>query len=236
MRSQASARARRTRATLLCAMLGFAVVSSLAAADTPPRADPDSVGTVEGRLTREGKPAAYAVVDLVGLRMGTMTDDDGRFRLTGVPVGSRSIVFRAFSCEPLTVSVTVRRGSVTRLDTTHLGIQPFADNDRSVPADFMANPEERARVGSRCRVHWRITLRSDTVAIHHGITGYSPGSGGEERERFPNAREWWPGGCVVDGTTRTEVAYCRDCRRSYARWLEQKKRAQGPIPARPGND
>ena len=41
--------------------------------------------------------------------------------------------------------------------------------------------------------------------------------GGDERQRVPNARPWWGGDCVDDGVPFTEVAYCSECRKDYAR-------------------
>jgi hypothetical protein len=62
------------------------------AASAEPAAS-DSVGTILGRLVSgpDSSPIADMNVIAIGTRRGTQTDDEGRFRLTQVPVGPQTL-------------------------------------------------------------------------------------------------------------------------------------------------
>ena len=93
---------------------------------------------------------------------------------------------------------------------------PCPNPDKADPGCVVPDPDQRAKVGSRCEVHHGQRLRLDIVPIHHGIVSWVPGRNSEdERERFPNAWPWVGGGCVVGPQKFTEVAYCPECRAAY---------------------
>ena len=85
---------------------------------------------------------------------------------------------------------------------------------------FIANPEQRGRVGALCELHHDQRLRPDTVAVSYGFI--SSEACGEKPGLFVNSHLAVSGGCVV-GRPYTEVAYCPECRRVRKEW----ERAQG---------
>jgi len=78
---------RGNRFILLCAAI-------VAAIPIAPAAWAGDFGTVSGQLVDSltGQPIAFAFVTLVELNLQTITDADGRFTLSGVPVGSYTLM------------------------------------------------------------------------------------------------------------------------------------------------
>ena len=72
-------------------------------------------GTIEGRVTTasSGDPVQGARVALVGTNVGTQTDDDGRFVLLNVPVGTRRLQVLLIGYAMGTLQIRVRPGVVT---------------------------------------------------------------------------------------------------------------------------
>lgn len=71
--------------------------------------------TVTGRVTdaATGAPVVNAQVIVVGTTIGSAVDNDGRFRLTGVPATARQIRARSIGYQPSTASFTVVGGNAT---------------------------------------------------------------------------------------------------------------------------
>ena len=67
------------------------------------------VGTVTGRVTdtRTSNPLAGVAVEVEGQRIAAGTDDNGRYRLTGVPAGQRVIIARRLGYAAARQAVTV---------------------------------------------------------------------------------------------------------------------------------
>src|SRR5262245_42911109 len=118
---------RRPRIAVWIGAVGVVMLSttSLNAQNTPADASADNrvasrqtpesgrrafVGTVVGRVTdaRTAAPVPGAVVQVDGLQLAGATGDDGRYRIGGVPAGSRIIVVRrlGFTSSRQTVTVT----------------------------------------------------------------------------------------------------------------------------------
>lgn len=70
------------------------------------------VGTVRGT---NGKPLPAAQVLLLGTRLGTRTDEDGKFRLTGLPAGTQSVEVREIGYGPRRFAVDLAPKKETRL-------------------------------------------------------------------------------------------------------------------------
>jgi carboxypeptidase family protein len=182
-------------------------------------------GKIVGRVTKGGKPYAYANVILLGTRVGTQTNEDGWFRLERVPAGKQELQVQAIYCDKQSVTVSVRSG---RPDTLAVELCcPFlgcaeASKEDLAPECFRPNPDERRRVGWPCLVHPWCALTPDTVRIAYGYQLARPGFAEIKRHSFPNAAMSWDGGCVVGLAAFTEVAYCRDCRRAFDRWYRKQ--------------
>ena len=204
-------RAARSAALLLIAFASIASASPRPVHDGP-------TGTVSGRIVRSDGPKHDIHVIDQETWMSVITRTDGTFHFERLPVGRHLLRILSDFCEVQLVPVTVRADQVSTLEIQlACKPRPCPKPDRADPTCIVENPAERARVGRRCEVHPGTRLRRDLVEIHHGIVSYVPGMGGDERQRFPNARPWWGGGCVDDGVPFTEVAYCSECRKDYAR-------------------
>lgn len=75
-------------------------------------------GAVTGRVTASatGQPLTGVQVFLQGLDQGTITDEDGRYRLAGVPTGQHTLRIRALGYQNASRRVTVSAGQATTAD------------------------------------------------------------------------------------------------------------------------
>lgn len=71
---------------------------------------PEVIGTLRGEVTSGGERLGFANVVVIGSKLGTQTDNAGRFVLAGVPTGSRRILFDAIGHRKLDSLVAVRAG------------------------------------------------------------------------------------------------------------------------------
>src|SRR5690348_5880964 len=140
-----------------CALLGSAlggqnsptdgvssVPSHAPASRTPKRA---FAGTVTGRVTdaRTGGPVGAAAVEVDGTRLGTSTSDDGRYRFTGVPAGSRVIIVRRLGYAAARQTVTVTDDQQVTADFT---LQAAAISLDQVVVTGTAGGEQRRSIGN----------------------------------------------------------------------------------------
>ena len=65
-----------------------------------------------------GRPLGQAQVGVVGLPMGTQSNEAGDYRLTGVPAGPRQVRVQRLGFAPSTQQVTVVAGQTVTLDFT----------------------------------------------------------------------------------------------------------------------
>src|SRR5215467_12034205 len=75
-------------------------------------------GTVSGRVTDQssGTPVAAAAVTILASDLGVATDNDGRYRITGVPSGSQTVVVRRIGYAQATKTVAVTDGASITVD------------------------------------------------------------------------------------------------------------------------
>jgi TonB-linked SusC/RagA family outer membrane protein len=75
-------------------------------------------GTVSGRVTDQssGTPVAAAAVTILASGLGAATDDDGRYRITGVPSGTQTVVVRRIGYAQVTKTVSVTDGGTMTAD------------------------------------------------------------------------------------------------------------------------
>jgi hypothetical protein len=178
-------------------------------------------GRISGRLVVRDRalPLPFANIIVLGTRLGALSDETGSFVLSGVPIGPQRLECQAIGYERDTMDVIVRQGAPIYV-TIAVPAQPGTlEPERPVERDtswLEQRPDQRSRVGTRCRVHPSIELALDTVRIHHGIVGI--GLLPTELDSFPNAARVVDGGCVVRYQTHAEIAYCPRCRAAYARW------------------
>lgn len=201
-------------------LLVSAAVSPIASVGANPTA------TIVGMVMEEGKPAGYANVIIQGTRLGTMTREDGLFRLENVPPGSQKLIAQAIYCDRKTLSLSLAPGQT---DTLVVMLEcPLircvdAGKANLVAGCFQPNAAERSRVGLPCPIHPAFALALDTVRISYGLQIYNP----MERDSFPNAGMGVPGGCVPRPIAFTEFAYCTECRRAWSRYYDRRLRLGG---------
>ncbi len=81
-------------------------------------ASAQATGTVTGRVldADNGQPVAAAQVVVAGTTLGRTAGDDGRFSISGVPVGSRTITVRRIGYTQLSRNVTVTEGASVNVE------------------------------------------------------------------------------------------------------------------------
>lgn len=110
-------------ATSAALLLTAATTPQLGAQGARPAApaptQPARTGTIQGRVfDRETKqPVAEAQLQLVGSTLGTLSDSEGRFTLTGAPVGTQAIRVLRIGYRPTTVSdLLINPGRPTQVE------------------------------------------------------------------------------------------------------------------------
>ncbi len=92
-------------------------------------AQPVAVGTIEGRVlnARNGEYVASARIAVEGAALETLTDAEGFFRVSHVPVGAARVTVFYTGLPPQTTPVTVAADQTARLDVTLGGAVKSAD-------------------------------------------------------------------------------------------------------------
>ena len=110
------------RSVVLAAIVATLLTALAARADSTPGAAPETppapgVGRIEGRVTdASGRPLEFANVALLGTRIGTATDENGRFVLSGVPTGDQRLQIQAYGQPKVVRAVLVDAGRTARVD------------------------------------------------------------------------------------------------------------------------
>jgi hypothetical protein len=97
-------------ALALAALPGAMLVAAAAPLSAQPEA-PRATGRVAGTVLGEGgRPVPGAQVLVVGTRLGTVTDDQGKYNVGGVPTGAQSVRVQRIGFTPREQPVTVAAG------------------------------------------------------------------------------------------------------------------------------
>ncbi len=89
--------------------------ASLGAQETPPAGQGGTIsGTVRDRTTQQPIPSAQ--VSLIGTTRGALTNDQGTYRVTGVPAGNYQVRVLRLGYQASMLPVTVTSGQTTTLD------------------------------------------------------------------------------------------------------------------------
>lgn len=76
--------------------------------------------------------------------------------------------------------------------------------------------------GTVCEVH-EVPLKVDVVPIRYGLIEFNRKYRKISQKLFPNANDWWGGGCMLLPFTKAEVTYCEKCRVAKLAWLEKHR-------------
>ena len=107
-------------------MKRFSVVLVILLAFTVGQATAQAVGTVAGSVTDpSGRPLAGAGVNVAGTTRSTQTGADGRYTITGVPAGSRTIraSFAGFTEGSRSVTVAAGQTAIANIQLTNQVVQ-----------------------------------------------------------------------------------------------------------------
>ena len=96
------------------------LTTMLAAGFSPAALVAQATGTLEGRIVvdRSEQPLASVQVVIQALGMGTLSNQDGRFRLTNVPAGTHTVTAIRIGLSAASETVTVTPGEVTVVNFT----------------------------------------------------------------------------------------------------------------------
>jgi hypothetical protein len=138
--------------SLVALVVGLAV-------EQPPVIRTDSTGVLQGRVleANSASPVGAATVVLRGTRVGTVTSDDGRFVLGGLPVGDVRVVVGRLGYRTDTLSVTIRRGDTTRIA---VALQPSTAQLQAVKVAAAATEREQFRLSGSPGV---VSVRGETL-------------------------------------------------------------------------
>ena len=135
-----------------------------------------TTGTLRGRVIEAGadRGVVGAQVTVSETRIGGITDDNGRFVLTGVPIGPRALTIRRLGYQATTRAVNVIAGDVNVGEIT---LSVSAVNLSEVVVTGSAAPTERRKVGtSVASVDSTLIGRSQAVAVDQAMQGKIPGA------------------------------------------------------------
>ncbi len=129
--------------------------------------EPDTLAALEGRFTDRdgGEPVVDATVRLRELGAGTVTDDDGRFRIGPVAPGRYTLVVSHIAYDTSSVTVRLRPGATTRLSAA-LAQRAIVLREILVTARSELERERRVR-GTPVRVLDRQVIDSLSTSADH---------------------------------------------------------------------
>lgn len=101
--------------------------------DAPGRAAAQGTGTVAGYAYEEGtrRPLAGVGIAIEGTGLGSLTDQDGHYEITGVPAGSHRLTASSFGYAEGSAQVRVTAGQTTR-QNVFLAVSAFEMTELSV--------------------------------------------------------------------------------------------------------
>jgi TonB-linked SusC/RagA family outer membrane protein len=138
------------RLRLLVAAVVAAVVPTIAAAQS---------GTITGRVTnaQNAQPVATATVNVVGTALRAVTNENGQYRITGVPAGTHQVTASRLGFSTRTVSVTLAAGGSATAD---IALSSSAIQLGGLVATATGNEQRTRELGNSVS-----TLRTDSVNL-----------------------------------------------------------------------
>ena len=135
-----------------------------------------ATGTVRGKVTEasSGRGLADAQIQVVGTRVGTISQASGEYTLVNVPTGARVIQIRRIGFQPVNRTVQVVAGSTVTADAA---LSVSAINLSEVVVTGTASPTERRRVGaSIATVDSTIISRAQSLTVDQALQGKIAGA------------------------------------------------------------
>ncbi|MDZ7631117.1 MAG: TonB-dependent receptor plug domain-containing protein [Gemmatimonadaceae bacterium] len=135
-----------------------------------------ATGTIRGKVTEasSGRGLADAQIQVVGTRVGTLSQASGEYVLTAVPVGARVVQIRRIGFQPLNRTVQVLAGSTVTVDAA---LSVSAINLSEVVVTGTASPTEKRRVGtSIATVDSTVVSKAQAVTVDQALQGKIAGA------------------------------------------------------------
>ena len=73
-------------------------------------------GAISGIIRNEAKVAEFVNVVIEGTRLGTSTNEEGRFRIENVPIGTKKLKISGIGYQNQVVVVEVKQGATNSID------------------------------------------------------------------------------------------------------------------------
>ena len=135
-----------------------------------------ATGTVRGKVTEasSGRGLADAQIQVVGTRVGAISQATGDYTLVNVPTGARVIQIRRIGFQPVNRTVQVIAGSTVTADAA---LSVSAINLSEVVVTGTASPTERRRVGtSIATVDSTVVSKAQAVTVDQALQGKIAGA------------------------------------------------------------
>jgi TonB-dependent SusC/RagA subfamily outer membrane receptor len=135
-----------------------------------------ATGTIRGKVTEasSGRGLAEAQIQVVGTRVGALSQTSGEYVLTAVPVGARVVQIRRIGFQPVNKTVQVLAGGTATVD---VALSVSAINLSEVVVTGTASPTEKRRVGtSIATVDSTIVSKAQAVTVDQALQGKIAGA------------------------------------------------------------
>ncbi len=135
-----------------------------------------ATGTVRGKITEasSGRGLPDAQIQVVGTRVGALSQASGEYTLVGVPTGARVIQIRRIGYQPINRTVQVLAGTSITVDGA---LSVSAINLSEVVVTGTASPTEKRRVGtSIATVDSTIVSKAQAVTVDQALQGKIAGA------------------------------------------------------------
>ncbi len=135
-----------------------------------------ATGTIRGKVTEasSGRGLAEAQIQVVGTRVGALSQASGEYVLTAVPVGARVVQIRRIGFQPVNKTVQVVAGATATVDAA---LSVSAINLSEVVVTGTASPTEKRRVGtSIATVDSTVISKAQAMTVDQALQGKIAGA------------------------------------------------------------
>ena len=177
MMTQGAPRVPRWSRLAACLLAAALLPGSAAGAEAGGRALLRRVGSVSGTVTdaRSAQPLAGTTVLVVGTTLSASTDNQGRYRLAGVPAGSQILLARRIGYAGVRLSVVVHDDQAATAD---FKLEPAAFSLEDIVITGTAGGEQRRTLGNSVAVIDAATAleRSAAPSLTALLSSRTPGA------------------------------------------------------------
>ena len=157
---------------------------------TPALATAQGTGTIRGRVTdaATGAALAGAQIRIDGTTLGTQSDNDGSYTVTGVPAGSQFVSVRRVGYAPERASITMAGAADV---TQNFALRPAAVTLSEVVVTGVAAPTTKRQLGNTIE-----TVAGERIARAPGVTSIDQALQGKVTGAIISENSGQPGGGI----------------------------------------